>query len=122
MIQYRTKGAESMAGKRVVITGSGNVAQYAALKVIELGGEVVSLSDSKGAVVLAEGQKSVSKEDVSKIASLKLKRGYLTELHASDSEFSEKFKYIPGARPWLHVGEIDIALPCATQNEVSKEE
>lgn len=122
MIQYRTKGAESFTGKRVAISGSGNVAQYAALKVIELGGDVISLSDSKGAIVLAEGVKSFSKEDVDKIASLKLKHGYLNQLHASDSEFSSKFKYIEGARPWLHVGQVDVALPSATQNEVSAEE
>jgi len=122
MIQYRTKGAESFAGKRVAISGSGNVAQYAALKVIELGGHVISLSDSKGAIVLAEGQKSISKEDIDKIAQLKLKRGYLTDLHTSNSDFSSKFTYIPEVRPWLNVGQVDVALPSATQNEVSKEE
>ncbi|KAF3931885.1 hypothetical protein ABW19_dt0208978 [Dactylella cylindrospora] len=122
MISYRTNGAESFAGKRVAISGSGNVAQYAALKVLELGGDVVSLSDSKGAIVLAEGQKSFSKEDVEKIASLKLKHGYLTDLHTSDADFGAKAKYIPGARPWLQVGQVDVALPSATQNEVSGEE
>jgi len=122
MIKYRTKDAESFAGKRVAISGSGNVAQYAALKVIELGGYVVSLSDSKGALVLSGSVKSFTPADVEKIASLKLKRGYLTDLHASDADFETNFKYIEGARPWLNVGEIDVALPCATQNEVSKEE
>jgi len=122
MIRYRTKGAESFAGKRVAVSGSGNVAQYAALKVIELGGYVVSLSDSKGALVLANDAKSFSNEEIEKIAQLKLKHGYLTDLHAADSEFQSKFKYIEGARPWLQVGQVDIALPSATQNEVSKEE
>merc|ERR1711977_28522 len=54
-------------------------------------------------------------EDISKIAELKLKRQSLTEFSTS------KYKYIDGARPWTHV-KVDVALPCATQNEVSKEE
>jgi len=122
MIQHRTNGAESFAGKRVAISGSGNVAQYAALKVIELGGYVVSLSDSKGALVVKAPLKSFSKEEISKIAQLKLKHGYLTNFHTSDSEISSRFEYIEGARPWLKVGEVDVALPSATQNEVSREE
>ncbi|KAJ6257229.1 hypothetical protein Dda_8117 [Drechslerella dactyloides] len=122
MIKYRTNGAESFTGKRVAISGSGNVAQYAALKVLELGGDVVSLSDSKGSIVLTEGVKSLSKDDVEKIATLKLKHGYLTDIHAADADFSAKYKYIPEVRPWLQVGAVDVALPSATQNEVSKEE
>jgi len=122
MIQYRTGGKDSFAGKKVAISGSGNVAQYAAIKVIELGGTVVSLSDSKGALVVNDHAKPITKDEVMKIAQLKYKHGYLTDIHGSDSSFKEKYKYIGGARPWLHVGEIDVALPCATQNEVSKEE
>ena len=49
MIEYASGGKESFKGKRVAISGSGNVAQYAALKAIELGATIVSLSDSKGA-------------------------------------------------------------------------
>jgi glutamate dehydrogenase (NADP+) len=112
MIAYAGQG--SFKGKRVAISGSGNVAQYAAIKAIELGATVVSLSDSKGALV-AEGDASFSPEDVEKIAALKVKRKALTEFEGG------KYKYIDGARPWTHV-KVDVALPCATQNEVSKEE
>lgn len=113
MIAYAGQG--SFKGKTVAISGSGNVAQYAALKAIELGATVISLSDSKG-VLIAEGDKPFAPEDISKIAALKVKRQSL-----SDLEHENKFKYVGGARPWTHV-KVDIALPCATQNEVSKEE
>ncbi|CAN6675029.1 NADP-specific glutamate dehydrogenase 1 [Trichomonascus vanleenenianus] len=118
MIKYATEGKETFAGKRVAISGSGNVAQYAALKVIELGGTVVSLSDSRGAF-LAQGEEGFNAEEISKIAEIKLVRKQLASL---ESDFSPKFKYIPGARPWVHAGKVDVALPCATQNEVSGEE
>lgn len=113
MIAYAGQG--TFKGKTVAISGSGNVAQYAALKAIELGATVVSLSDSKGSLVAAEGQ-SFSPEDIYKIGELKLKRQALTDLGAQD-----KYTYHDGARPWTHV-KVDVALPCATQNEVSKEE
>lgn len=120
MIAYASNGKESFSGKKVAISGSGNVAQYAALKVIELGATVVSLSDSKGSII-ATSDKGITPEMINTIADLKLKRKPLTEV-ANTSDFSSKVKYIDGARPWLHVGNIDIALPSATQNEVSKEE
>jgi glutamate dehydrogenase (NADP+) len=113
MIAFANQG--TFKGKTVAISGSGNVAQYAALKAIELGATVVSLSDSKGAIISADG-KSITPEDVYEIAALKLKRQSLT-----DFKHEGKYKYIDGARPWTHV-KVDIALPCATQNEVSKEE
>jgi glutamate dehydrogenase (NADP+) len=114
MLEHAGKG--DWKGKRVAISGSGNVAQYAALKVIELGGTVVSLSDSKGALIANEGS-AFTPEDIASIATLKLKRQALTTFEAES-----RFNYIEGARPWVHVGKVDIALPCATQNEVSKEE
>jgi glutamate dehydrogenase (NADP+) len=112
MLEYAGKG--TFAGKRVAISGSGNVAQYAALKAIELGATVVSLSDSQGALV-AEGETGFTPEQIQNIAELKVQRKSLTE-------FQSSFKYVAGARPWVHVGKVDIALPSATQNEVSKEE
>ncbi|KAF1973148.1 NADP-specific glutamate dehydrogenase [Bimuria novae-zelandiae CBS 107.79] len=115
MINYASGGKESFSGKKVAISGSGNVAQYAALKVIELGGTVVSLSDSKGALIAEEG-KGFTPEDISKIAALKLKRQALTALEG------HSYKYVEGARPWKHVGKVDVALPSATQNEVSQDE
>ncbi|KAJ8108577.1 hypothetical protein OPT61_g8079 [Boeremia exigua] len=115
MITYASGGKESFKGKRVALSGSGNVAQYAALKIIELGGTVVSLSDSKGALI-AEGDKGFSPDDIEKIATLKLQRKALSALE------NHSFKYVEGARPWKEVGKVDIALPSATQNEVSEEE
>jgi glutamate dehydrogenase (NADP+) len=120
MIKHASGGTESFSGKRVAISGSGNVAQFAALKVIELGGTVLSLSDSKGAII-ATTDKGIDAEMIEAIAKLKLDRKALSEV-AGTSAFSSKVKYIDGARPWLHVGQVDVALPSATQNEVSGEE
>lgn len=118
MIEYSTQGKESFKGKRVAISGSGNVAQYAALKVIELGGIVASLSDSKGAFIAKEGV-SFTPAEIAEIAELKLKRKSLSDVA---EKYADKFTYIEGARPWVHVGKVDVALPSATQNEVSGEE
>jgi len=120
MIQYASGGKETFKDKKVAISGSGNVAQYAALKAIELGATIVSLSDSKGTII-ATSEKGISPDDVAYIADLKVKRKQLTELLSSDSH-KEKFKYIEGERPWKHVGKVDVALPSATQNEVSEDE
>ncbi|KAK4250323.1 hypothetical protein VTI28DRAFT_3473 [Corynascus sepedonium] len=109
-------GAGNWEGKRVAISGSGNVAQYAALKCIELGATIVSLSDSKGSLVAVDDG-YVTVEDIEAIQELKVKRQSLSEYTPKG-----KLKYIEGVRPWLHVGHVDVALPCATQNEVSKEE
>ncbi|KAF8880454.1 NADP-specific glutamate dehydrogenase [Gymnopilus junonius] len=92
----------------VAISGSGNVAQFTALKVIELGATVLSLSDSKGSLI---AQKGYTKEFIQKIGELKLKGGSLETL-ANDL----------GVRPWTLLPTVHIALPGATQNEVSKEE
>ena len=115
MINYATGGKESFAGKKVAISGSGNVAQFAALKVIELGGTVVSLSDSKGALI-ASDEKGFTPEFIETIANLKLARKSLTDLE------NHPYRYVAGARPWKEVGKVDVALPSATQNEVSGEE
>ncbi|KAF4445574.1 NADP-specific glutamate dehydrogenase [Fusarium austroafricanum] len=114
MLKHANRG--TFEGKRVALSGSGNVAQYAALKVIELGGSVVSLSDSRGALVAKEGS-SFTPEQIHNIAALKIKHQSLTTF-----EHDGQFTWIEGARPWVHVGKVDIALPSATQNEVSKEE
>ncbi|GEQ72489.1 hypothetical protein JCM33374_g6176 [Metschnikowia sp. JCM 33374] len=121
MIEKASGGKESFKGKRVAISGSGNVAQYAALKVIELGGTVVSLSDSKGAIIVQEG---ITPEQIQEIIVAKVKFQSLEQIIAGTaSAFSgKKVEYIAGARPWVHVGQVDIALPCATQNEVSGDE
>jgi len=103
-------------GKRVLISGAGNVAQYAALKVIELGGTVLSLSDSNGSLV-ATGSEGFTVEDITAIAEIKLARKSMTAF-----ETGSKFKWHEGARPWTLVEKADVALPSATQNEVSEDE
>lgn len=114
MINYL--GKESFKGKRVAISGSGNVAQFAALKCIELGAIILSLSDSKGTMVSID-EAGFNSDDVHIIAAMKLKHQAL-----STYDCGSRFKYVDGARPWTIVGPLDIALPCATQNEVSGEE
>ncbi|MBV1924329.1 MAG: NADP-specific glutamate dehydrogenase [Flavobacteriaceae bacterium] len=105
---------ESFKGKTVVISGSGNVAQFAAEKVIEFGGKVVTLSDSSGYIYDAEG---INEEKLAYVMDLKnVKRGRV-------SEYVNKYpsaKFFEGQRPWGI--DCDIALPCATQNELNAEE
>lgn len=101
---------ESFEGKTVVISGSGNVAQYAAEKVLQLGGKVVSLSDSGGYIYDSEG---IDKKKLAYVMDLKNnKRGRI-------SEYAKKYKsakFVSGKTPWEV--KCDIALPCATQNEL----
>ncbi|THH03869.1 hypothetical protein EW145_g5941 [Phellinidium pouzarii] len=98
----------------VAISGSGNVAQYAAIKVIELGATVLSLSDSKGTIIAYKG---FTKADVEKISALKLKGGSLESIASAGA-----WTYHAGKRPWTLLPKVHIALPSATQNEVSGEE
>lgn len=67
--------------------------------------------------MVASGSDGLGAETVHKIAAMKLKGGYLHQLGSVSG-----FKYVEGSRPWTLVEKIDIALPCATQNEVSGEE
>jgi glutamate dehydrogenase (NADP+) len=105
----------------VAISGSGNVAQYTALKVLELGATPLSLSDSKGTLIAKSTVRGggFTKEHVEKVAELKLKGGSLESIA---SEFGSGFEYHAGKRPWTLLPKIHIALPSATQNEVSGEE
>ena len=100
-------------GQRVAISGSGNVAQYASQKVIELGGKVISLSDSGGTIYIEDGMDS---EHWHYLMDLKnIRRGRIEEM-------AEHFglPFLHGQRPWGL--ECDIALPCATQNELMIED
>lgn len=118
MIQYASQGRETFKNKKVAISGSGNVAQYAALKAIELGAIVVSLSDSMGTII-PTGEEGITSDDMINIVNLKKQRKQLSELTRSHKD---TFKYIEGERPWKHVKKVDVALPCATQNELSEDE
>ena len=105
---------ESFQGKTVAISGSGNVAQYACEKATELGGKVVTLSDSKGYIYDADG---IDADKLAYVMDLKnVQRGRI-------SEYVKKYPsavFVEGKRPWEK--DVDIALPCATQNELNGEE
>lgn len=108
-----TKG-QNFEGKTVVISGSGNVAQYAAEKAMQLGGKVVTFSDSSGYIYDEAGI------DAEKLA-------YVMEIknvnYARISDYLNKYpnaKYVAGGKPWEV--KCDIALPCATQNELNGDE
>ncbi len=105
---------DDFAGKTCVVSGSGNVAQYAVEKLNELGGKVVTLSDSNGSIYDKDG---ITAEKLAWVMELKnVKRGRL-------SEYVKKFKkaeYLEGKRPWAV--KCDAAFPCATQNEISAED
>ncbi len=107
-----TRG-ETFEGKTVLVSGSGNVAQYAAEKAMRLGAKVVTLSDSDGFVYDPDG---LDEEKMKYVFTLKnVRRGRIRE-------YAEKYPtatYYPGERPWKRV-KCDIALPCATQNEIEK--
>ena len=104
---------DSIEGKNVVISGSGNVAQYAVEKVNELGGKVISLSDSSGTVHTSDG---INNEMLDYVLDLKnIRRGRIKELA---DEY--KLDYLEGKKPWSI--PCDIALPCATQNEIDKDD
>jgi glutamate dehydrogenase (NADP+) len=108
-----TKG-DSFKGKTVVVSGSGNVAQYAAKKATELGGKVVTMSDSAGYIYDADG---IDAEKLAHVMQLK------NVDFARISEYTKKYpnaKYVAGKRPWEV--KCDVALPCATQNELNGEE
>ena len=108
----KTKG-ESFDGKIVVISGSGNVAQYACEKATELGAKVLTLSDSSGYIYDPAG---IDAEKLAFVMELKnVKRG---RIKAYADHFGCEFH--EGARPWSVA--CDIALPCATQNELNAEE
>ena len=105
---------DEIAGKTAVISGSGNVATHAAEKVNQLGGKVLTLSDSEGFVYDRDG---ISEEKIGWVKEHKTKR------RGRISEYAKAFKgseFYSGMRPWGV--ECDLAVPCATQNELSGDE
>ncbi len=108
----KTKNID-IRGKRCLVSGSGNVAQYTCEKLLELGAIPVTLSDSDGYIYDPDG---ITEEKLKFVMELKnLYRGRIRE-------YAEEYgcKYVPGARPWGEKG--DIALPSATQNEIDGSE
>lgn len=105
-----TKGID-IKGKRVAISGSGNVALYTAKKLLQLGAVPVSMSDSDGSIYIPDG---MTQEQFDQIFELKMAmRGRISEFAAENPGV----QYFPGERPWKHV-KCDIAMPSATQNEL----
>ena len=107
----QTKG-ESVEGKKVVVSGSGNVAQYAAEKAIQLGATVLTLSDSSGFIYDPDGIDQEKLEHIMELKNIKRER-----IHA----FIEKYpnaSFHKGEKPWGVA--CDIAMPCATQNELDE--
>ena len=107
----KTKGID-IKGKTVLVSGSGNVAQYTMEKLIQLGAKPVTCSDSDGYIYDPDG---IDREKLDYIMELKnVERGRI-------KEYAEKYgvKYVAGAKPWTE--KADIALPSATQNEINGE-
>lgn len=108
-----TRG-DSFTGKTVVVSGSGNVAQYAIEKATQLGGKVVTASDSSGYIYDADG---INAEKLAYIMEIK------NVNYGRISDYVAKYpsaQFVAGKRPWEV--KCDIALPCATQNELNGEE
>lgn len=104
---------DSIRNKKITISGSGNVAQFTAEKAIELGGKVITLSDSSGYIYDPDG---VDREKLDFVMELKNQR------RGRIKEYAERYgvKYVPKARPWSE--KCDIALPSATENEIEEED
>jgi glutamate dehydrogenase (NADP+) len=106
-----TRAGDALEGKTIVVSGSGNVAIYAAEKAVDLGAKVVTLSDSGGYIHDPNG---ITAEGLAFVKELKeVRRGRI-------SEYAERFgcSYYEGERPWTV--PCDVALPCATQNELNE--
>jgi glutamate dehydrogenase (NADP+) len=104
------KNPTTLKGKTVAVSGSGNVAQYAIERVTYMGGKVVSVSDSDGYVYIPDG---INKEQLDYIKTLKeVRRGRI-------KEFADEYKldFFAKKRPWEL--KVDVAFPCATQNEIN---
>ena len=105
---------DSVKGKKCLVSGSGNVAQYAAEKILDLGGEVLALSDSKGTLYDLRGLTQQKLEYIKHIKNVE--RASLKKVTEKYSELT----YCPNKKPWDI--SCDLAFPCATQNEISAED
>ncbi|MFQ5570454.1 MAG: NADP-specific glutamate dehydrogenase [Rhodothermales bacterium] len=107
------RNKDGFEGRSCVVSGSGNVAQYAAEKLIELGAKVVALSDRSGFVYIQDG---MTRDQLAEVIDLKTnRRGTLAKFAQADG-----IVHYPGARPWRV--PCDMAFPCATQNELDEED
>jgi len=103
---------DSIKGKKVIISGSGNVAQFAVEKILDLGGIVLTMSDSSGFIFDKNGIDAKKLEFIKELKNIK--KGRI-------QEYANKYnaQYKEGERPWNIAA--DLAIPCATQNEIEKE-
>ncbi len=101
---------DSVEGKRCLVSGAGNVAQYAAEKLIQKGAKVLTMSDSNGTIYFKDG---MTVDQLAAVQQLKAQRKRLSELD------DESMSYHAGTKPWDI--EADLAFPCATQNEIDLE-
>lgn len=116
MIKEIEGASAGFKGKRVLVSGSGQVAQFAALKCLELGATILSLSDSKGSLI-ATDDAGYSADDINKVFEIKSARKELSTFGDKGGKFQF---HGDGARPWSLVKQYDVALPSATQNEVEE--
>lgn len=116
LVEMLNTAKDSFKGKRVAISGSGNVAQYATEKIQSLGGKVVTVSDSSGYVYTPDGMTS---DQLAFMMQLKNeKRGRVSEMA---DEFDD-LTFYEGEAAWNAPCDIDIAIPCATQNELTEDD
>ena len=111
--------ARSMKGLRCAVSGSGNVSQYCLEKLLQLEAVPLTVSDSNGTLYFEDG---LTREDLDLIMELKnVRRDRLSALAESDWK-GRKVSYHAGQKPWQVVNNLDVAFPCATQNEINKAE
>ena len=114
--QVLTRKSESISDKNVVISGSGNVAQFSCKKASQLGARVITMSDSSGYIYVKNG---IDEEIFDVIQEVKnVKRGRIKEV----AERFDRVEYFEGQKPWDVNDNAEVVLPCATQNEVSQED
>jgi len=114
--QVLTRKSESISDKNVVISGSGNVAQFSCKKATQLGARVITMSDSSGYIYVQNG---IDEEIFHAIQEVKnVKRGRIKEV----AERFDRVKYSEGQKPWDVKDNAEVVLPCATQNEVNEQD
>ena len=104
---------ETLEGKKCVISGSGNVASFAAQKLMQLGAKVLTLSDRSGAIYCADGITEKMLKDIMVLKNVK--RGELAEF----AKKTKAVKFFAGVNSWQLADKIDAAFPCARQNELN---
>ncbi len=113
--QVLTRKSESISDKNVLISGSGNVAQYACKKAAQLGARVITMSDSSGYIYVKNGIDEAIYDAIQQVKNIQ--RGRIKQV----AEQFESVDYIEGEKPWSIDADADVVIPCATQNEVDKQ-